>query len=661
MTFKCTEDSLHEQAIGLLSNSTSGETIAIVENNLGCAMVATSPGTAKSSFRTCFPATGRCPGGHPLTMACESYTAVSEADNPFGGTVLFKNPHCLACNENGSIGHIDCLNYYPIFIRFWVDHPPAPISLGPPPISILFDFRSAGNVKVVSQQEVIREVPVACPALQVYDPSVSRCRQLTCAEGYTLVDDQCVKRPGMSRERGMVVYIHVTVCTKGSEGVLEPMETQIKTCLAGFGNFNQSQLQPSTMTPTRLASGDCAAQGRHRVYAFMIGMDLETFQKFHPKLLAIKGHTFCVRDDEVIPIASVEVIYHNASLSLSRCNGKWSNEFTIPNVPDRSNATDEDSPFDANLAIQRAKLRLQEPSGDLAWFYDFQLCQNPDLSCLLETFNRSSFLPDVDDKTVLIYIPTGVAFRRDMYIETAEGQIKVCSFNEQNGTRNHTEVFTFFRYSPAQQILSLIGNIASMLAAVVTLLTFCIFKELRHRTTGPIMNFIAALFVSQLFLLLSGSATTQRVVCTIIALAGHYFLLVSAMWTSVLAFNLKRTFAARSPVQRSRRSGVSLPSVLFAWGVPFLVALPCLVLHLCDCSDLPLWYGNANLCWVGNGLVSIVVVGVPIGMVVCANAVLFTCTVLGIRRTKRDTRVVQTNKSERQLIAEELIIYVKVS
>ncbi|XP_022101431.1 uncharacterized protein LOC110985037 [Acanthaster planci] len=660
LTFECTQVSYQEEAFDLLSLSTSRETLDIIRYEVGCILVKEPPGRAGSAVRTCYlDARAECPIGHPLAPLCSSYTALT-ATVDFVSRTLYKNPHCLICNNNKTIDFVDCLRKYPVLVTddtLYRPPAPAPQFPGPPPISIVFDFRSAGNVKLVSEgRVVVSEVPVTCSVNEVYDPFLSRCRRLTCADGYALEGERCVRLAGDIHVSGqeMITYFHVAACADRRTAE-DPLEEIIKTCLDDLVQVNRSQMEISTMDSELLQSNNCLGQPGKRpvVFAFMTRLKRAAFQEVHQKVLAMEGRTFCSDLADTTSITSMEILYHDASLSLARCAGRWQNV-----------TADSDLAVPRNMTIWRETfdwLTRQPPAAISSPPSQVQLCQNPDLSCLLETFNRSLFLPAGDDENTLVYMPTRAVFNRDSYIETADGEIQVCSFNEQNGTRNITQTFTFFQYSLPQQILNLTANIVSMLAAVVTFVTFCVFKKLRNRTSGPILNFTAALFLAQLLLLLSGVATQAQAACTIVALLAHYFLLVSVMWTGVLAFILNRTFTAWKNTCRSRSTGVSLASLSFAWGVPLLIALPCFILHVCDCTDLPLWYGNEHVCWIGNGYVSIVVVGVPIGAVVLTNIVLFSLTVCGIRKTKRDTQHVLSNKPEMQQIVEEVVIYIKIA
>ncbi|XP_071804205.1 uncharacterized protein [Asterias amurensis] len=655
----CFGEHTTKEALGLLSNSTSSETLDYLQNTLDCTVRPKPQDPTLNILRACFIVFFEsCPAGHPLSEACESYTAFVHTALPFD-YLESKNPHCVACN-NDVENATECESFYPYIPLKGVTPQPglgAPPDGGVPPISIVLDFRSGGNVKLLREETVVVEEQVACSTNEVYDPFRTICRKLSCSFGYELVGNECVLKSEHDDD-GIVVYIHVTVCT--SEPLGYASEEAVRNCLQELIKVNQSKLEESTI-PLGTPMATCFQNEQQTTHPYMVQTDRKTFQEFHVNLQEPRGVTFCQTQIDAMKIVAMEVIHHTANLAVGKCNGRWITEAQFHT--DGSGLVyinESDSWYAANQTLQREDFIHEELSSELKQSGSLQLCLNPDLSCLLETFNSSLFLQD-DLNNILTYIPTGEMYSRDQYIETWSGQIQVCSFSDRNGTRNTTRIITFFEYSQPQQILSLILNIISMLAALITFITYCVFKELRNHTGYLIMSFVGTLFMAQLFLLFSGVATIHPSVCTTVAVLAHYLLLVNVMWTGLLAFDLHQTFATRSKVRQSKHGSIPKAAVSIAWGTPILIILPCLILHLCDCTEIPLWYGDENICWIGNGYVNIAVVGGPIGVVISANVILFAFTIHGIWRTNRDTITVRKNKSLIQQTKEELIIYLKIS
>ncbi|XP_033640859.1 uncharacterized protein LOC117301086 [Asterias rubens] len=657
LNIECEFQDISDEALNLLSNSTSNATLSYIRNTLGCIVQPKPPYLTSTILRACFlNVYESCPEGHGLAEACASYTAFVLIPLLF---LQSKNPHCASCQINQSL-FIHCAEYYPILLPVLFtpyDPPGPPNDSGIPPISIVLDFRSGGNVKLIRQREVVFEEQVACLPNEVFNPFLKTCRKLSCLIGYVLKENECIKSvtPTIHIDQDIVIYIHITSCSSETK---KGTQKAVKSCLAGLLDDNdQSLFEQSVIVPETIQANCSHGKQQKSSNAFMIQSTLETFMNFRQKIGVVEG-LFCPYLP--IQIIAFEIIYHGVNLSLSKCNGRWMSETQFHT--DGSGLVyinESDSWYAANQTLQREVFIHEELSSDLKQSGSLQLCLNPDLSCLLETLNSSLFLHD-DLNNILTYIPTGEMYSRDQYIETWSGQIQVCSFNERNGTRNTTRIITFFEYSQPQQILSLILNIISMLAALITFITYCVFKELRNHTGYLIMNFVGTLFMAQLFLLFSGVATLHPTVCTTVAVLAHYLLLVNVLWTGVLAFNFYRTFTNHLITSRNTNSNSSMASMAFAWGIPILIILPCLILHLCDCTDVPLWYGNENVCWIGNEYNNIAVVGVPTGVVICANVILFSFTVHGIRKTNKTTKLVH-NTSTMQQVKKELIIYIKIS
>ncbi|XP_022101464.1 uncharacterized protein LOC110985056 [Acanthaster planci] len=665
-----------------------------IEQELGCAVIIQTPALddVRQKPRACYlDVIGHCATPQdPLSSVCESYTAlVTVAGRE--STEVFRNPHCALCNLPNEPDRVefatDCSgSNVPVFYLSgtfltlgavpWGAESEVEIKsfnrpVSPPPISILFDFRADSSVKIIQDREVLVSETVQCPQNEVYDPFVSRCRRLTCPKGYLLHDNKCVpdfKAIGEACEdsRGdsrIDIGVTVTLGDPCKDSLPNDRDAHlvkdIRLCVEDFLGFPQGSLQIATNTPKQTT----ACRGG-TLYAFSTNITNEPFKNFQEALqLSLPAANFC-RMFDIYDTWSLELHQHCKDLSTDECNGRWLNdtEFSLPVKNGRTlvyvNASA--SWYQLNQTIIKTNFQTQKKSVEQSTH--MQICADSTLACPLVVLNTSLFVVDKNDPGSIIHNHTGKVFKRDEYVRTESGKIQVCSFYDSNGTRSRTGS-TFFVFSMTQQILSLVGNIISMTAALATFITYCAFKELRQRISLAIMSLVACLFLAQLLLLVSGSATSNPPACTTVAVLGHFFWLTTVLWTGVLAFDLNQTFAYSSKIRRldSNKRTYCL-HVTFCFGGASLVVLPCLVIHLCDCTDIPLSYGNENVCWIGNGYVNLVAFGIPIGLTVLVNGVLFAFTVHGIRSsTKQSKPLKQTEKSELQRMRQELFVYIKIS
>ncbi|XP_033640757.1 uncharacterized protein LOC117300993 [Asterias rubens] len=714
------QQSKSNSAAELLQNSISN--LNQVENELGCDVIFKVSKTEGILVppRGCYPDVIRhCPTAEDaLSDACESYTALTTVTNL--GEQLFRNPHCALCNLPNGPDRVDlatdCSKDIPVFYlrgivpkRPTVVRPvprpfpgpdgskgppgggsegplgggsdkrpgiPGPPDVAPPPISIIFNFRSRGRVQVSRDSEILATTEtIECSVNEVYNPFLSMCRKLSCSAGYLLDGNQCVPDFGSmgqacgDREGGDDdIEIGVTVtfgdqCEAGLPSELDSLrDEEVRECIAREIPELGERLD---IVSSSLPSPACAGIAK---FSFMAAGRNTTFGALRHELkisLAISESPLCWMFN-VSDTWSVEVHQQCERLLEESCNDRWINEteFSISVQNDTTfvyvNASK--SWFPLNQTIVRANFKRRENLFDQ--FTDLQICAEKTLSCPLEVFNSSLFQDDVDNPGAVVYTPTGDVFNKSEYVRHGE-MIGVCSFNtnppSQPPQQNPGKLPQW--QVTAQQILSLVGNIISMVAAAATFATYCLFKELRKRISVAIMGLVSSLFMAQLLLLLSGTATSNPAACTAVAFLGHFFWLSAVLWTSVLAFDLHRTFAYGSKIRRlDLEMRTFLLEVLFTVCVAMVIVMPCLVIHLCDCTDIPLWYGDENVCWIGDGFTNLIAFGLPIGIIVLVNIVLFSFTVRGIRSAKRQTEgMLRSDESKERRMRNELVIYVKIS
>ncbi|XP_072048307.1 adhesion G-protein coupled receptor D1-like [Amphiura filiformis] len=176
------------------------------------------------------------------------------------------------------------------------------------------------------------------------------------------------------------------------------------------------------------------------------------------------------------------------------------------------------------------------------------------------------------------------------------------------------------------------------------------------------MNLIGALFFGQVLLLFGGNKTNNENACTTIAAMAHYAWLATFAWMNALAFDLDRTFGNADNLQKVSVGKKSMfLYMIYAWGSPFLIIIPCLVLHFCQCTQFNFKYGSASACWISDGTANLLTFGVPAAIFLLVNAILFGHTVVGIRSTKRATARLHQDTSTLKRTTQELLIYIKIA
>ena len=208
--------------------------------------------------------------------------------------------------------------------------------------------------------------------------------------------------------------------------------------------------------------------------------------------------------------------------------------------------------------------------------------------------------------------------------------------------------------SLVQGILTLIGNILSPLFLVFTFLTYCLFNTMRTVPGLCIMNLCVSLSSAQILFQLSPLFTGQRYVCESVAVLQHYMWLVSFLWMNVLAYITCKTFTGKGVVKGPSKSGFRL-YFSYSWGLPLVFVGVCLVVDLL--TTFPFNYGDSSQCWLSGKLGLICLFAVPLAVIIATNLVLFTCTLVAIKKTMDVAQKAKEKKDDQQ----KFVIYVKLS
>ena len=260
-----------------------------------------------------------------------------------------------------------------------------------------------------------------------------------------------------------------------------------------------------------------------------------------------------------------------------------------------------------------------------------------------------------------------VTFRADEYIDVGEllvlysGTSQEVKISERNVLRldsnaialcatlltNLTGIIGINNTSiSVQSVLTLIGNILSMVSLAFTMTTYCMFETIRTKAGKCIMNLCVALFFAQLSFQVSETFLSYGGACTAVAVFQHYTWLVAFLWMNVLAFDISRTFADMKPSNGVHDVTRLRVFAVYAWGLPGVFVAGCLVLAFC--TKLPFSYGSKTVCWIAGHHAITYYFVTPLAVVITANAVLFVRAVVALRRTMSTANRARPPKQQRR-------------
>ena len=228
----------------------------------------------------------------------------------------------------------------------------------------------------------------------------------------------------------------------------------------------------------------------------------------------------------------------------------------------------------------------------------------------------------------------------EVEFNTSRGFPVVCINFTENGTELVNVTITIFRYPEAYFVLTYIGCSLSVIACVLLLVTYGLFKELRTLPSKIVMNLSVAIIVGILLILLGGPITVAFLtieLCASVAILLQYFFLSQFSWMSIMSFEMTRTFYEAfklRPTETKRVKRNLLVSYLFiGWGAPLIITVVTIIVNYT--TDGLVLYGvqkdgTLGSCWINHLESSVVAFIVPLVLSLLFNSVAFTITMVFI-------------------------------
>ncbi|XP_033118564.1 adhesion G protein-coupled receptor L4-like [Anneissia japonica] len=514
------------------------------------------------------------------------------------------------------------------------------ISVGQPKsLSILFDFSLSGNAQVSRSDYTVPEIHGSCEPNEIYNPFEEKCVVLSCAEGMIFIDDEC--RP-LKAEKNLntcetssliVDYITSDNTTSGIQCLEETLDIHD----LDFTNMNVSQCN----------GGNC----------FHMNLQILDVNSSLPEdLNKLFYRSFLEKDllGSLCNISSIDVVHLCRNVPRDTCNSTINEGKVASSLKSISGSYDIDWRYgfwyDTDRQIYITSSNVRTCNSNV----------NTNLKCPFVIYPSNEFREHSNKADHIVHNVSGNIYGPAEFENLNNGSILVCpDLNPTPEAVNSTNPGS----ANMQSMLTVVGTVLSLVALFLTFMCYCYFRTLRTLPGKSVMNLVIALFFS-MFIFIVGSAQTQHVtLCTIVAVLLHFFWLASFFWMNVLAFDVRRTFNYNCNLPNAHRNRRTLIVYgLYAWGSPAIIVGTCLaIIGLYSPVEIGVYYGNSEVCFLGNNTVNLIAFGGPVGLTLSWNAIFFILTVSSIRKTKQVTKAVQKNKTKTKSRLTELLIYIKLS
>ncbi|XP_064627800.1 uncharacterized protein LOC135487688 [Lineus longissimus] len=215
--------------------------------------------------------------------------------------------------------------------------------------------------------------------------------------------------------------------------------------------------------------------------------------------------------------------------------------------------------------------------------------------------------------------------------------------------------------SLARTVITVAGLSLSLLCLAFTLLTYCVFANLRTLPGLLLMNLCTTLALSQLLSLIAIDKTSNPNACEIIAIIIHFFWLSTFFWMNAIAFNMMWTFTAKlTPIREHPNYKALVLYTLYAYGVPACVVVISILLEhreLLAIGYRPIPAYTKLYCWLSEGDGVLYAFIIPVGLLTTSNIILFTITSLSIFWTRKIAQQAKRDPKNRR----QFMIYIRLS
>ncbi|XP_032227164.2 uncharacterized protein LOC5502964 isoform X2 [Nematostella vectensis] len=259
------------------------------------------------------------------------------------------------------------------------------------------------------------------------------------------------------------------------------------------------------------------------------------------------------------------------------------------------------------------------------------------LNCTLLVINKADY-KSLENSSVFVPSLSRIYPNNSYFI--VNESLFVCS-SEEKGGMAHSKVLVPTGIS-VLQIITYVGLAVSFVSEVLLLAVYAAMKQLRNVPGLNLMSFVTALIMYQVIYQTIGLDVKEEI-CIVIATTLHYFLLAAFAWTGIMAYDTKKTFSTES-IRHGYSAGRFLRYCVTAWGGPLIFVLTCVTLDRAV-PMVTVGYGSGGYCWIGSSLGLAITFHVPIALFLVFNLVCFTHTLVSIRRTMKNTRVVRTKRT----------------
>ena len=491
---------------------------------------------------------------------------------------IYRNPYCALCNGQGnsSTSGMNCGMHFPSDnVDGVVSSPANPGSFS---LTLVFDFDPRKGLTVGEHP------PPECTMGEVYVPDEDTCRPITCPSGFLLDGSDCIPES-----------YNITAIVTGTFSVKPTIQMIDKVYQ------DQSHLERSVQEDV---SGTMDSFGISH-----LGLEI-----------------------------NAEINYDRNSLKVSskiRCNCDYTPLFLA-----EDNNNDQVQKFERSLASKVRKDVIKYLFQNNLRLESVQAYVTSQLS------NMSSLGGQQVDCTWLVYQPnetesgngtitvvsTGKIYTSGMY-EVLDEAVIVC----ETDLVNPVEVVE--AVDVALSIITLVCVGISIVCLIIRVILQFFIASFRSRPGRIQLHMTIALLLAFILLIIGPFLSDIPDACTISAILMAYGFLADFTWMNVIAVDTWLVFRPSSAFTRSDDDKSSLKKhYILGWGIPALLVALSIGMNYSDIDERFQPGFGGSRCWYTQRYAMLIYFGIPIGLSILLNIVLYVHTSFNLHKAFKNAR-----------------------
>ena len=227
---------------------------------------------------------------------------------------------------------------------------------------------------------------------------------------------------------------------------------------------------------------------------------------------------------------------------------------------------------------------------------------------------------------------------KDQYIITGDGSAILCPPKQQTGHERDSLL----------EALAFTGNALSISLLALTFGIYSFVHELRSVPGKMLMNYIAALFLGQIFLQFNKAFLRWEIACKMVGGLLHYLWLSTFSWLNAMTFRMLKTFSSSAATDGSDGRELAV-FMVFSWGLPSIIVVPCILLDVLN-TGFFLYGGDVN-CWIDQNKPNRVLYSfaLPLVFFILTNAAMMLRCAIVLKSSFQATSIVNPLKKKQLL------------